>query len=135
MYLVHAKNAGTAQLICTFVNRCIESIISLWLTSVTSKFTDFLLLTDVCQQHISRIFAIDRRMSAATPITVMVGTPFNLCMSYQIECIMRRRMPKWINASHQLSRDARKPGIPTRSDTKPDPGQSLKIARDLKFRI
>ena len=28
-------------------------------TSVSSKFTDFLLLTDVCQQHIFRIFAID----------------------------------------------------------------------------
>ena len=24
-----------------------------------AKFTDFLLLTDVCQQHIFRIFAID----------------------------------------------------------------------------
>ena len=29
------------------------------ITSVSSKFTDFLLLTDVCQQHIFRIFAID----------------------------------------------------------------------------
>ena len=32
-----------------------------------NTFTDLLLLTDVCQQHISRIFAIDRRLSAATP--------------------------------------------------------------------
>ena len=35
--------------------------------SVNSKFADFLLLTDVCQQHNYRIFAIDRRLSAATP--------------------------------------------------------------------
>ena len=34
-------------------------IIIIIITSVSSKFTDFLLLTDVCQQHIFRIFAID----------------------------------------------------------------------------
>ena len=38
------------------------------LTDVFSKFTDFLLVTDVCQQHFSRIFAINRRLSAATPL-------------------------------------------------------------------
>ena len=34
-------------------------IIIIIITSVSSKFTDFLLLTDVCQQHIFRIFATD----------------------------------------------------------------------------
>ena len=34
-------------------------IIIIIITSVSSKFTDFLLLTDVCQQHIFQIFAID----------------------------------------------------------------------------
>ena len=34
-------------------------IIIIIITSVSSKFTDFLPLTDVCQQHIFRIFAID----------------------------------------------------------------------------
>ena len=34
-------------------------IIIIIITSVSSKFTDFLLLTDVCQQHIFRIFAFD----------------------------------------------------------------------------
>ena len=34
-------------------------IIIIIITSVSSKFTDLLLLTDVCQQHIFRIFAID----------------------------------------------------------------------------
>ena len=34
-------------------------IIIIIITSVSSQFTDFLLLTDVCQQHIFRIFAID----------------------------------------------------------------------------
>ena len=37
----------------------IEIIIIIIITSVSSKFTDFLLLTGVCQQHIFRIFAID----------------------------------------------------------------------------
>ena len=34
-------------------------IIIIIITSVSSKFTDFWLLTDMCQQHIFRIFAID----------------------------------------------------------------------------
>ena len=37
----------------------IEIIIIIIITFVSSKNTDFLLLTDVCQQHIFRIFAID----------------------------------------------------------------------------
>ena len=37
----------------------IEIIIIIIITSVSSKFTDFLLLTDVCQQQIFQIFAID----------------------------------------------------------------------------
>ena len=35
------------------------TLVIIIITSVSSKFTDFLLLTDVCQQHIFRIFAID----------------------------------------------------------------------------
>ena len=37
-------------------------------STVTSKFTDYLLFTVDCHQQIYRIFAIDSRLSPATPI-------------------------------------------------------------------
>ena len=38
--------------------------------SVTSKFTEYLLLTVDCHQQLYRIFAIDSRLSPATPIKI-----------------------------------------------------------------
>ena len=50
---------------CSVIDR-IGSFMSLYLqTSVTSKFTKQLLVTDVCQQQIYRLFASDRRLSVA----------------------------------------------------------------------
>ena len=43
-------------------------------STVTSKFTEYLLLTIDCHQQIYRIFAIDSRLSPATPIIQTTGT-------------------------------------------------------------
>ena len=42
-------------------------------STVTSKFTEYLLLTVDCHQQIYRFFAIDSRLSPATPITLGIS--------------------------------------------------------------
>ena len=66
----------------------IDIIITI-ITSVSSKFTDFLLLTDVCQQHIFRIFAIDFH-NLSFPQTT---NRFNIALRkhvYAIYCVISR---------------------------------------------
>ena len=49
-------------------------------STVTSKFTEYLLFTVDCHQQIYRIFAIDSRLSPATPFyfsaVLIVSVPF-----------------------------------------------------------
>ena len=47
-----------------------------------TEFTEYFLLTVDCHQHICRIFAIDNRLSPATPLFLF----FNFVISWAILC-------------------------------------------------